>query len=72
LREALRLVEEGKAKSVYRVFGGRVVVELDPGRAADMIREELELTSVTRERLEKRREELLREIKRLEEELKLR
>ena len=71
LREALKLVEEGKARSVYRVFGGRVIVELDPGKAADMIREELELTRLSRERLEKRREELLGEIRRLEEELKL-
>ncbi len=71
LREALRLVEEGKARSIYRVFGNRVIVEMDPGKAAEMIREEIELAKLTRERLLKRREEILKEIRSLEKELKL-
>ena len=65
LKEALKWMEELRPKAVYRVFGGRVAVEVDPAKAKEVIEDEIKLLEVKIESLKKQREEVERKIKEL-------
>jgi chaperonin cofactor prefoldin len=58
-------MEELRPKAVYRVFGGRVAVEVDPAKAKEVIEDEIKLLEVKIESLKKQREEVERKIKEL-------
>jgi len=58
LEDALRMVSEGRVRSVYRVFGGVIAIEIDPSRARDVIEEEIALTRSVIAALEKRLREI--------------
>jgi chaperonin cofactor prefoldin len=65
LKEALEWIEKLHPKAVYRVFGGRVAVEVDPSKAKEIIEDEIKLLEAKIETLKKRREELERKLKEL-------
>ncbi|NPA84796.1 MAG: hypothetical protein GXO07_02175 [Crenarchaeota archaeon] len=65
LKEALKWMEELRPRAVYRVFGGRVALEVDPEKAREMIEEEIKLIEAKIEALKKQREELESKLKNL-------
>ena len=62
LREAKKAIEKYSVRSVYRLYGKRLLIEVAPSRIAESIDEEIELLEVKAARLES-------EKKRVEEEL---
>ncbi len=71
LREALRALDVFKPKRVYRIFGGRVMIEIPPEEARRVIEEELELIKVRASKLEEEQSKLLKELRELEKRLGL-
>ncbi len=68
LREAKKAIEEYNVRRVYRLYGKRLFIEVDPSRITKSIDEEIELLEVKAARLEsekKRVEEELRKLRSL-------
>lgn len=59
LEEALRMAREGRVRTAYRIYGGRLAIEIDPNNVEQVIEEEIAITRTSIAVLEKRREELL-------------
>ena len=71
LEEAKRVLEEGKPRRVYRIFGERVMVELSLEEARRFVEEEVEALKLQLKRLEEERERLSKELRELEKKLGL-
>ena len=65
LKEALKWIQELHPKSAYRVFGGRVAIEVDPEKLKDIVEDEIKLLEAKIETLKKEREKLEAELKSL-------
>ncbi len=66
LREAREAIEQFKPSRAYRVYGGRVIIEVPVSEAKRILEEELELIELRLKKLEEEREKLLRELQELE------
>ncbi len=72
LREAREAIEQLKPSRAYRVYGGRVIIEVPVSEAKRMLEEELELAELQLKKLEEEREKLLRELRELEKRMGVR
>jgi prefoldin subunit 5 len=63
LKEALKWTKELHPKAFYKVFGKRVVIEVDVASAEELIQKEIEKLEKVRDVLERERRELLEKLK---------
>ncbi|MCE4620267.1 MAG: hypothetical protein F7C33_04510 [Desulfurococcales archaeon] len=63
LEEARKLLESVKVLGVYKVYGGRIGVELPPEKAGEELEKELSSLRSTIELLRREREKLLSKIR---------
>ncbi len=63
LREALKWIQELHPKSAYRIFGGRVAIEVEPEKLKKVIEDEIKLLEAKIETLKKERDRLEAELK---------
>ncbi len=69
LKTALKLMDELKPKSVYKTFGNRLIIEMDPSKAKELVEEEIEKLELKVKALENQRSKLLKELEELKEKL---
>lgn len=62
LEEALKWVQTLHPKSAYKIFGGKVAIEIDPKEIRKIIEDEIRLLKAKIDALEKEKDKLLSEL----------
>ncbi len=71
LSEAKQFLREHRARRVYRSYAGRLLIEIEAGKALEIIEEEEKLLEIKASKLEEERKKLIREIEELRKTISL-